>query len=323
LLTFVALSSVAWSASGSALAQSPAPQTSSKPGEPQPLAPAPATFLNIDQGKLHLTAGFSDVEGAGGAGLVPLSFITGYGTRDSWGANAHYTTVNLNAFELQAYGVSVGLFDRIELSYTQHNLDVTSGPLDGLNVKQNIIGAKIKLIGDAVYFQNSWLPQISIGAQYKKHDGIHDAGAVGLDGLTNPKSLGATSDSGTDIYLTATKIFLGQSLVVNATVRSTKANQLGLLGFGGPRKDSRSIEPEGVVAYLFTRKLAGGVEYRSKPQNLGVDREDDAWDAFVAWAPTKNISLVAAYVNLGPILGPATGDNDDQKGAYLSLQVGF
>ena len=36
-------------------------------------------------------------------------------------------------------------------------------------------------------------------------------------------------------------------------------------------------------------------------------REDDAWDAFVAWAPTRNISLVAAYLNLGGVLAPVTG----------------
>ena len=54
-----------------------------------------------------------------------------------------------------------------------------------------------------------------------------------------------------------------------------------------------------------------------------MDREDNAWDAFVAWTPTKNMSLVAAYVNLGSILAPVTTNTDDQKGAYLSFQVGF
>src|SRR5688500_14674582 len=73
-------------------------------------------FIGADQGKLHLTAGFSDVEGAGGAGLVPLAFITGYGSSDSWGGNAHLTTVQLDDFQLTAYGVAVGAWDRFELS---------------------------------------------------------------------------------------------------------------------------------------------------------------------------------------------------------------
>lgn len=286
-------------------------------------AASAATFIGADEGKLNLTAGFSDVDGAGGAGLVPLAFITGYGSRDSWGANVHYTSVQLNDFQLNAYGVGVGVLDRFELSYTRHELDVNGGALDGLGVEQEIIGAKVKLFGDAVYLQNSLLPQISAGAQYKKHKGIKDAASVGLAGLTSPLQLGAKDDTSADYYLAATKIFLGQSLVVNATLRYTEANQLGLLGFGGNLDDGYSLEPEGVIAYLFARKAAFGVEYRSKPRNLGADREDDAWDAFVAWTPTKNMSLVAAYVNLGSILGPVTGETDDQKGAYLSFQVGF
>src|SRR5207253_9060181 len=63
-------------------------------------------------------------DGAGGAGLVPLAFITGYGSDVSWGANAHYTDVKAGDFQLAAYGVAAGAWDRVELSYTHHNLDV-------------------------------------------------------------------------------------------------------------------------------------------------------------------------------------------------------
>jgi DUF3034 family protein len=284
---------------------------------------AQTDFIGADQGKLHLTAGFNDVDGAGGAGLVPLAFITGYGSSDSWGANAHVTTVHLNDFQLTAYGVAVGALDRFELSFARHELEVVHGPLDGLGVDQDIVGLKIKLVGNTLYQQDSWLPQIAIGAQYKKNKGIKDAASVGLAGVTSPVQLGAKDDSGTDVYLSATKIFLGQSLVVDVNLRYTKANQLGLLGFGGDKDDGYSLKPEAAIAYLFTRKFAGGVEFRAKPENLGVDTEDNAYDAFVAWTPTRNISLVAAYVNLGSILGPVTGRTDDQKGTYLSFQVGF
>ena len=279
--------------------------------------------IGADQGKLHLTAGFNDVEGAGGAGLVPLSFITGYGSSDSWGGNAHVTTVHLNDFQLTAYGVAVGALDRFELSFTRHELEVIHGALDGLGVDQDIIGLKIKLVGDALYYQDSWLPQVALGAQYKNNKGIKDAASVGLAGVTNPKQLGAKDDKGTDFYLSATKIFLGQSLVVDVNLRYTKANQFGLLGFGGNKDDGYSLKPEAAVAYLFTRQFAGGFEFRAKPENLSADTEDNAWDAFVAWTPTRNISVVAAYVNLGSILGPVTGRTEDQKGAYLSFQVGF
>ena len=49
-----------------------------------------------DMGKLTATGGVSQVEGAGGGGLTPWALITGYGTRDSYGANAHYKPLNFD-----------------------------------------------------------------------------------------------------------------------------------------------------------------------------------------------------------------------------------
>src|ERR1700681_3764035 len=190
-------------------------------------------IFGADEGKLPLTAGFSDLEGAGGGGLVPLAFITGYGSNTSWGANAHFTNIQLRDIHLYTYGVSAGLLDRFEVSYTRQQLDFTSTALDGLGVNQDVFGLKIKLLGDAIYGQDSWLPQLAVGAQYKHNDGIKHAESVGLPTVINPVQLGAQAEHATDIYLAATKIFLGESLVVNAVVRETKANQFGLLGFGG------------------------------------------------------------------------------------------
>src|SRR5215475_2835142 len=94
-------------------------------------------LLGTDEGKLPLTAGFSDLEGSGGGGLVPLATITGYGSASSWGANAHFTNIQLQDLHLYTYGVAAGLFDRFELSYTHDQLDVTRTALDGLGVKQD------------------------------------------------------------------------------------------------------------------------------------------------------------------------------------------
>lgn len=287
-----------------------------------PLAHADNAFGG-DEGKFLLTSGFSDIDGAGGGGLVPLALISGYGSSDSWGANAHFTSVQLKDFQVRAYGVTVGLFDRLELSYTRQNLEVTGTPLDGLGVNQDVAGLKLKLLGDAVYNQDSWLPQLALGVEYKKNDGIKDAQHVGLPGLVNPTQLGADSEHAADIYLAGTKVFLAESLVANLAVRATKANQLGLLGFGGDRHSGYSFEPEGTLAYLVTRRIAVGAEFRSRPHNLSVDNEADAWDLFVGWTPTKNISLVLAYLNLGSILAPVTQVTRKQDGAYLSIQAGF
>ena len=98
----------------------------------------------------------------------------------------------------------------------------------------------------------------------------------------------------------------------------TKANQIGILGFGGDRNDSYKPQLEGSIAWLLNRNLAIGAEYRMKPDNLGIAREDNVWDAFVAWAPNKHVSLTVAYVDLGNIV-----IRDNQRGWYASLQVGF
>jgi hypothetical protein len=62
------------------------------------------------------------------------------------------------------------------------------------------------------------------------------------------------------------------------------------------------------------------VEYRAKPRNLTVDDEKDYWDVFVAWFPSKHLSVTAAYANLGDI---TVFNKKTQRGMYLSVQAGF
>jgi len=263
-------------------------------------------------GKLLLTQGVSTIEGSAGGGLATWAVITGYETQDGIGANVHATYVDLSDYTLRDYGASVGLFDRIELSYAREAFDTGStGAKLGLGrnftFDQDVVGAKVRLFGDAVYAQDSWMPQVSVGAQYKSND---------KDAIVH--AVGAKSSSGTDVYIAATKVLLDDSLVLDATLRATKANQTGLLGFGGDRKSGYSPEFEGSVGYLLTRHLVVGGEYRTKPDNLGFAKEDSWWDLFAAYAVSKNLSLTLAYADLGDI---ATFRN--QHGLYVSLQAGF
>lgn len=262
--------------------------------------------------KLLLTGGVSQLEGAAGGGLTPWAVIGGYGTRDQIGANAYFTHVGVQDYHLNDAGALIGLYDRVEISVAQQRFDTEAvgaalGLGRGFTLRQDIVGVKVKVVGDAVLEQDSWLPQIAVGAQFKKND----QGAV-------LRAIGAKDDRGTDFYVSATKLYLAQSLLVNGTLRLTKANQTGLLGFGSDRNDSYKAEFEGSVAYLLSRNLAIGAEYRTKPDNLGIAREDDWYDAFVAWAPMKHVSLTLAYANLGNVV-----IKDNQRGLYLSVQVGF
>ena len=265
-----------------------------------------------DGGKLLLTGGVSTVEGAAGGGLASWAVITGYETRDGVGGNAHVTYVKTPDYSLRDYGVSAGFFNRLEISYAREEFDTgsTGGKLglgDGFTFNQDVIGAKVRLVGDAVYDQDQLLPQVSAGVEVKHND----RGAV-------VRAVGAKSDSGTDYYLAATKILLDQSLVLDATVRMTKANQTGLLGFGGDRSNAYHPQFEGSAGYLISKRLLVGGEYRSKPNNLGFARESDWWDLFAAYAVNKHLSATFAYADLGSI---ATFRN--QRGAYISLQAGF
>ena len=263
-------------------------------------------------GKLLLTGGVSQVEGAAGGGLTPWAVIGGYGTRDQIGANAFYTRVELADYTLDSYGALVGIRDRVELSVSRQAFDTRAvgaalGLGQGYTIQQDTFGVKLKVAGDAVLEQDRWLPQIAVGLQHKRNN----RGAL-------LSAIGAKGDSGTDAYISATKLYLDKSLLLNATVRLTKANKFGILGFGGDKQDGYKPQFEGSAAYLINRTLAVGAEYRTKPDNLNIAREDNAWDAFIAWAPAKHVSLTVAYVDLGNIV-----IRDNQRGWYASLQVGF
>ena len=83
---------------------------------------------------------------------------------------------------------------------------------------------------------------------------------------------------------------------------------------------------------LLRRDLAIGAEVRFKPDNLqatgraaglGSALREDAWkDIFIAWAPTKNLSLTLAWADLGRVV-PGITNGRRQSGAYLSAQVAF
>lgn len=298
--------STAWPLASAAFAALAIHSPAALADEPDFLTP------RLTSGKLLLTGGVSQIEGSAGGGLTPWAVIGGYGTASQVGANAHATYVRTQDFALTTYGAAIGIGNRVELSVARQEFDTRQagaqlGLGSGFKFRMDTIGVKVRLFGDAILDQDTWVPQVAVGVQFKHNE----QGNV-------VKAVGATSDSGTDFYLSATKLLLAQSLLLNGTLRFTKANQFGLLGFGGDKSNSYHPEFEASAAYLFSRYVALGAEYRTKPNNLGFAREQNAYDAFVAWAPNKLVSLTLAYVMLGDI---ATFQS--QRGPYASLQVGF
>ncbi|WP_310462591.1 DUF3034 family protein [Sphaerotilus sp.] len=259
--------------------------------------------------RLTATAGVGAVEGSGGGGLVPWALIGGYGSRDQVGATAHLTRVRTDGgYTLTTTAAAIGVHDTWEASLAQMRFGL-GDTVPGQSVKLNVLGLKWRVLGDAVYDQDRWWPQLSVGAQFKHNEDM----AV-------PTALGARHASGTDLYASATKIWLGglagHNALANLTLRSTRANQFGLLGFGGDVRDQAQWVPEFSGAVLLRDDLAVGVEWRRKPDNLSVFREDSAHDVFVAWWPVRNLSLTAAAVHLGNIANKAS-----QRGWYVSAQA--
>jgi Protein of unknown function (DUF3034) len=266
-------------------------------------------------GKLLLTGGVASIDGAAGGGLTPWAVTGSYATQGQIGGTAHVTAVKTQDYALLTYGAAFSWNERIEVSLARQVFDTKNNlallGLAGLELKQDIFGVKARV---------ALMPQIALGLQYKR---TH-AGALGPT-LFGP--LGA-KDNGVDFYASATKLFLAQGVLINGTLRATKANQNGLLGFGGAQSSHYKLEPELSVAVLLRRDVALGAEYRAKPDHLnrsvlgnGALKEDDWFDVFIAWAPSKNISLTAAYVDLGKIV-PALQPKR-QTGAYLSAQLSF
>lgn len=266
----------------------------------------------LNGGKLLLTRGVSTVEGSAGGGLSTWALITGNETEDGVGATAFVTHVPLPDYELTVVGAAVGLRDRFEISYAHQEFDTgATGPALGLRGNftfvQDVIGVKVRVAGDAVYDQDRLMPQIALGAQFKQNTQSNVLRAIG-----------AGNDSGVDVYLSATKLLLAQSLLLSGTLRFTEANQTGLLGFGGDRHDGHSLEMEASAAYMLSKRFIVGGEYRTKPDNLLFAKEDDAYDVFAAYAVSPNLTGTLAYVDLGDI-----ATREGQRGVYVSLQVGY
>lgn len=302
-------------------------------------APTPAP-ASTHSGKLLLTGGVSSIDGAAGGGLTPWAVTSGYGTGNEFGGSGFVTRVKTQDYGLTGYGVALSWGDRAEVSLAKQNFD--TGPVagalaaflgdpgfNGLHLKQDIVGLKVRVAGDAVLDSDSLMPQVAIGLQYKKAHPGHLGDPLGALGNQSVLQAFGTKDSGTDIYVSATKLFLAQGILVNGTLRATKANQNGLLGFGATGHTQYKLQPEVSLAYLFNKNLVAGVEYRAKPDNYkdntvlgaGALKEDDWADVFIAWAPYKTLSLTAAYVDLGKIV-PGVA-NKRQTGFYLSAQLAF
>ncbi|NQZ12378.1 MAG: DUF3034 family protein, partial [Algicola sp.] len=237
--------------------------------------------------------------------LVPWAVLSGYATDDQWATSVFSSRSTVDDYSLETIGFAINYHDRLELSYARMTFGIDAGAPD---IRMNVVGAKYRLFGDVVY---SDMPQVSIGIQHKS-----------VVDFAIPTAVGAKDDSGTDVYITASKVWLDgpfhRTVLLDLNARLSKANQIGLLGFGGDENNDYDLSFEGAAGLFLNRHWLVGVEYRQKSDHLSAVKEDDWFDFFVTYLPNKSLSITAAYLNLGDIAGAP-----DQTGYYISLQGAF
>jgi len=213
---------------------------------------------------------------------------------------------------LYATSLTTNVFRRIELGYSYIHANLGDWATDveaavpGVNVKNTVglhtVSARAMLLRDGE-FDTAWMPAVTLGVSYKNNNAIWDINRD-LGGLVN--AIGVNDNDGWDVTLMASKIVAGvlpKPFLVSAGLRSTRAHQIGLLGFGG----DRDIVFEGNMAFFITDRLLIGAEYRQKPDDLNrvgklVGPEHDWWTVAAAYIVNSHLTVAAAYGHLGNIL---------------------
>lgn len=257
-------------------------------------------------------AAVTEVEGAAGGGIVPWALLA------PPTPTASFTYVNTGDFSLTSLGVSGSLFKRVELSYARQTFDINTLGLGskgaGGSLHVDTFGAKVKLLDMSRY-----LPQVAVGTMYKINEDKSKIRALRGIGVN------IAHFNGVDFYVAGTKVVkvAGKTVLLDATVRLTKANQAGILGFGGNgagNSDSYSAQGEFSGGLFVASNAIVGAEYRMMPDNLkgsGI-KQNDWWDVYFAYLPSPHYSLTLAYANIGKIVVPGR-----QQGLYLQVQASY
>ncbi|MGM0633435.1 MAG: DUF3034 family protein [Pseudomonadota bacterium] len=263
-----------------------------------------STLGHTSDGRLKGTGGVSSINGTAGGGLTGWATLGSLADRGQIGGTAFVSRADVDDFRLDVAGASLTMSNRLELGLARQRFTINPG---GGVIEQDRFTGKLRVAGDLLYGNT---PQLSFAVEHGRLRDEETALAVG-----------ATDTSGTDYVLSAARAWIDGLLhrvtLLNVGVRRSRANQYGILGHGGDDADRR-WHAEVALALFPTRNIAIGAEYRQKPDNLSAVREQAATDLFVAWFPVKNLSVTAAWLDLGPIAGRGS-----QDGYYVSIQASF
>ena len=255
----------------------------------------------------HAGVPLNNLEGAGGVAFNPLAYTAGQnkdvGTAP-WDldilskpqAGAWYVSLPNIDLDWVAAGAALTWFNRLETSIGREVIAKDTWRV----IHKDNFGAKLLLIKEND-FDTTWVPAVSVGLVNKN---------------VNYSAAGGKT-SGTDYYLVATKLItaLPAPVLVSGGVISTQGYATGALGFDTDHAEAFFLNTDVVLG-----SFAVGAEYRQGARFSAL-KNADYYDAHVAWLATKQLTLVAAYVNTGDETSKTTTGLG--SGFVLSTQYAF
>ncbi|MDO8784971.1 MAG: DUF3034 family protein, partial [Syntrophales bacterium] len=248
-------------------------------------------------------------EGVGGGGIVPGAYLVnppqdgkkiGNPVLSSWhaiGGDSNFYT----------QGIALSMFDRVELGYSHEVFDFR-------RIKrklEELSGGTLRADKDFVYQhdfhikfllmkEDKYIPAFALTTEFKFNDTIESINnnlGKPLDGI------GYDDNFGTDFDFSFSKTFMNLikfPVQTHFNLRLTKGAHTGFLGFS----EDYTINPEIALGVMVHPDIIIGFEYRQKPDEYKsmatslsgfTFKEDDFWDIFFSWMPSKRLSLSVAF----------------------------
>lgn len=212
---------------------------------------------------------------------------------------------------LEAYTLTETIGGRVELGFGQNRLDIGEFRSDvltaaGADINERTVTMNNFNVRALLLKEEGGMPAVTLGLHHKRNETSKDidnrtGGFLSANGIKN--------DTGTDFTIYATRLFTTtpRPLLVNVGLRSTKAAQIGLLGF----TDKRKTVFEGNFGYMILDNLVIGAEYRQKPHEYTpgiaggvtlIEKEDNWGSAFMTYVANDHMTASVAYMRLGDVL---------------------
>jgi hypothetical protein len=282
-----------------------------------------------------ITAPYTTTDGVAGGGLVPHAYLSGVSHWPNPEGNMKIVNkprlatwyVSLPEADLNWFSIggNITMFNRLELGFAENyiNIDEPASIATsemGLDLDNNLVALSSKLL---LVKEEKWLPEISIGAVYKytNFDNLEVFEHEGKEMYSNNKGIDFFGVASKMFFIPLPHMALPLPLFMNAGVKSTKAQQLGVVGFGDERDEvffgSTSILVPANIIFPFIKNglFIFGFEYVDDVDvgmnSLGPMKTNRQYDVHIVYDTNKNLAFILSYLN--------TGNSDFKKSVKNNL----